>query len=323
MTCYKLMQRFFLITLFILSLCSCSMQNKSNTDDAQDGPLAADDVDIIEEKEPEKPMLHFSTPEEAMAYMDGSDQHDKYAKGILYQMANDSLDYCTRLLNNSYDYFIIVDKGDMHVKLYDRYGVLIHSYLCAAGKGYGNKHGKGDCRTPEGFFKAGSVKNSTDWHYTDENGHRSENPGQYGPRFIRIVTPGFNSTGIHGTDAPWSVGGRRSHGCVRIKNENILQLAKYVQKGMPIIVLPGEKDKEVNWREAHPELFHSADSVKGTEKSAEDSEKTESPKATEPAKDTEPTENTEASKKKEQSKKTESSEKSGSSALHEQAEKKK
>lgn len=249
------------------------MQNKSSADDQQDGPLAAEDMDI-EEKEPEKQRLSFATPEDAMAYMDGSDNRDKYRRGILYRMATDSLDYCTRLLNNDYNYFIIVDKGDMHVKLYDRYGQLIHSYLCAAGKGYGNKHQKGDCRTPEGFFKAGAVKNSTDWHYTDENGKRSENPGQYGPRFIRIVTPGYSSTGIHGTDAPWSVGGRRSHGCVRIKNENILQLAKYVTKGMPIIVLPGEKDKEVNWREAHPELFHKPDSVK-EEKIEEKEEKTE------------------------------------------------
>ena len=105
------------------------------------------------------------------------------------------------------------------------------------------------------------MQNSENWHYTDENGVRSENPGQYGPRFFRIVTPGFNSTGIHGTDAPWSVGGRRSHGCVRIKNENILELVKFVTKGMPVIVLPGKRDKEVNWREAHPELFPQPDST--------------------------------------------------------------
>ena len=149
----------------------------------------------------------------------------------------------------------------MKVKLFDRYGVLRKSYTCACGKGFGNKRSRGDCRTPEGFFRAGKVQNSENWHYTDENGVRSENPGQYGPRFFRIVTPGFNSTGIHGTDAPWSVGGRRSHGCVRIKNENILELVKFVTKGMPVIVLPGKRDKEVNWREAHPELFPQPDST--------------------------------------------------------------
>ena len=140
----------------------------------------------------------------------------------------------------------------MRVKLYDRYGQLKKSYKCACGKNFGNKRQKGDCRTPEGFFLAGSVKNSTNWHYTDENGKRSEKPGQYGPRFFRVVTPKFNSTGIHGTDAPWTVGQRRSHGCIRLTNESILELVEYVTKGMPVIILPSLKDKEVNDRENNP-----------------------------------------------------------------------
>ena len=257
-------QNFFLFTIATLLFLSCSLSNRSNDAATEDGPLAtADELEEIEdEKEPAKPLLHFTTAEDAIAYMDESADSKRYANGILKKMAYDSLDYCNRLLNNEYPYFIIVDKGDMRVKLFDRFGVLQKSYPCACGKGFGNKRKKGDCRTPEGFFKAGSVKNSSDWHYTDENGVRSEKAGQYGPRFVRIVTPGFNSTGIHGTDAPWSVGGRRSHGCVRIKNENILELAKFVTKGMPIIVLPGKKDKEVNWREAHPELFPEPDSTK-------------------------------------------------------------
>lgn len=116
------------------------------------------------------------------------------------------------------------------------------------------------------------MKNSTDWYYTDENGKRSEKPGQYGPRFIRIVTPGYSSTGIHGTDAPWTVGGRRSHGCVRLTNENILELAEFVEKGMPIIVKPGSKDKEVNLKEEHPEEAAENDSLSVADAPRHDSE---------------------------------------------------
>lgn len=234
---------------------SCSLSKKNDGEQQLDDvELAADEADEVEEII-EEPKLHFSTPEDAMRYMDESSNSRAYAEGILYSMANDTLDYCERLLNNQFDYFIIVDKGKMKVELYDKFGRLKKSYRCACGKNYGNKRSKGDCRTPEGFFRAGSVKNSKDWHYTDENGRRSENPGQYGPRFIRILTPGFSSTGIHGTDAPWSIGGRRSHGCVRIKNENILELAKFVAKGMPIIVLPGPKDMEVNEREEYEAMY--------------------------------------------------------------------
>lgn len=242
---------FFLFAVVV----SCSLSKKNDGEQQLDDmELAADESDEVE-KIIEEPKLHFSTPEDAMRYMDESSNSRAYAEGILYSMANDTLDYCERLLNNQFDYFIIVDKGKMKVELYDKFGRLKKSYRCACGKNYGNKRSKGDCRTPEGFFRAGSVKNSEDWHYTDENGRRSEKPGQYGPRFIRILTPGFSSTGIHGTDAPWSIGGRRSHGCVRIKNENILELAKFVAKGMPIIVLPGPKDREVNEREEYEAMY--------------------------------------------------------------------
>lgn len=250
------------IIALVLIMASCTLSpNKasdiSQIDDTQPAPDEIGEVEEIKQK------LHFNSAEDAIRYMNDSKDAQLYSQGILPQMAIDSVEYCQKLLNSEYDYFIIVDKQDMRVKLYDRYGRLKKSYKCACGKNYGNKRKKGDCRTPEGFFQAGSVKNSANWHYTDENGKRSEKPGQYGPRFIRIVTPGYSSTGIHGTDAPWSIGARRSHGCIRIKNENILELANFVTKGMPIIVLPSEKDKEVNEREMNPnwEETHKDDSV--------------------------------------------------------------
>ena len=235
----------------LLALLGCTLGQNKNTDMPQldDTQPAPDEIEEVEEI---KQKLHFSSADDAIRYMNDSKDCQLYAQGILHKMAEDSLDYCQRLLNSEYEYFIIVDKQDMRVKLYDRYGQLKKSYKCACGRNYGNKRQKGDCRTPEGFFQAGSVKNSAHWHYTDENGKRSEKPGQYGPKFFRVVTPKFNSTGIHGTDAPWTVGLRRSHGCIRLTNESILELVGYVTKGMPVIILPSLKDKEVNDRENNP-----------------------------------------------------------------------
>mgnify|MGYP004663857209 FL=1 len=233
-------------------LAACSTAKKEETEQIiNDVEIAEEEAEEVE-KIVEKPRLHFSSAQQAMQYMDESEDHEAYAAGIFYKLATDSLDYCVRLLNNQFDHFIIVDKGKMKVELYDKFGRLKKAYRCACGRNYGNKRKKGDCRTPEGFFRAGSVSHSAHWHYTDENGKRSEKPGQYGPRFVRIITPNYSSMGIHGTDAPWSVGGRRSHGCVRILNENILELVEYVETGMPIIILPGKKDKEANWLDAHP-----------------------------------------------------------------------
>lgn len=195
--------------------------------------------------------LDFSTPEEAIEYMKNSGEWKKYSSGILPKMAEDYLPYATKLLNSPYDAFIIVDKGNMKVRYFDRYGVEQHCYGMACAKNYGTKHKRGDSRTPEGFFSVEGVYNSTDWLFTDDNGHTSPKKGQFGPRFIRLKTPVSSQIGIHGTSAPWSIGSRRTHGCIRLKNDDILQLYKLVSKGMPVIVVPGRKDIAVDKREGY------------------------------------------------------------------------
>ena len=121
----------------------------------------------------------------------------------------------------------------------------------ACAKNYGSKHQKADSRTPEGFFSAQGVYDSTDWLFTDDNGVTSKKRGQFGPRFIRLRTPVTSQIGIHGTCAPWSIGARCSHGCIRITNEQIMELVEYVEVGMPIIVSPGLKDTKVNMAEGY------------------------------------------------------------------------
>lgn len=195
--------------------------------------------------------LRLTSAEDALRYMEKSPHSDDYMRGILPKMTHDELDYAVRLLNNTHDGFIVVDKGRMKVIKYNRYGDEEVSFGMACAKNYGTKHAPNDCRTPEGFFSVRKIHNSTDWHYTDEFGNVSAKTGEYGPRFIRLNTPMTRSIGIHGTCAPWSIGGRRSHGCIRIKNENILRLVEMVDSGMPVIISPGKKDMAVNSREGY------------------------------------------------------------------------
>ncbi len=194
---------------------------------------------------------NFKTTDEALEYMKKSIHADKYSEGILPQMADDCLPYATKLLNSPYQRFIVVDKHRMRVILFDKYGREEKSYRMACAKNYGSKHQKADSRTPEGFFSAQGVYDSTDWLFTDDNGKTSKIKGQFGPRFIRLKTPITSQIGIHGTCAPWSIGARCSHGCIRIKNEQILELIEYVEVGMPIIVSPSLKDTKVNMAEGY------------------------------------------------------------------------
>lgn len=226
------------------------------------GPKAADNTEIIVDTvgldtvaTVAEPVAEFvdsvlttdaTTAAEAIAYMNSSADSAKYAEGILPRMAEDNLDYCNRLLQSRYPYFIVVDKPSMFVVLFDRFGREMRAYKMACSKRYGTKHKRRDNRTPEGFFSAEGIYDSTDWLYTDDDGHTSPVKGQFGPRFIRLKTDVTRQVGIHGTCAPWALGRRASHGCIRIHNDNILELVTFAQPGMPIIVNPSARDNQVN-----------------------------------------------------------------------------
>lgn len=57
-----------------------------------------------------------------------------------------------------------------------------------------------------------------------------------GPVFTRIGDPSLG-LGIHGTNAPSSVPGWRSHGCIRMKSENALKFANLVTLHTPVKVI--------------------------------------------------------------------------------------
>lgn len=244
----------FFVGLFVpLAITGC--HNESNKKEAAE-VIEADINQLAEIKSadtvPAAPAkTKFEDTEEAEEFLQNSEDSDRYTVGIFPRMAKDNPDYLAKLLDNCEDGFIIVDKGRMKVVLYDSYGKEIKEYGMACSRRYGTKHKRGDNRTPEGFFSIEGIYNSTDWLYTDDNGVTSKKKGQFGPRFIRLLIPGTSAIGIHGTCAPWSIGGRSSHGCIRLTNENILDLVDRVKTGMPVIVVPGKKDYATNVSEGH------------------------------------------------------------------------
>lgn len=245
-----------LISIFILAGCSNtnetgqSVQTESYINENDALPLDSSSSEEQQKKDsvakgPQYTNHKFASAEEAIAFMQESPDWDKYREGIFPQAATEDLNYTTKLLNSPYKHFIVVDKSKMKVVLFDRYGRVVHDYGMAGPRNFGTKQKKGDCRTPEGYFSAEGVYDSSDWEYIDDNGKR--HPGKcFGPRFIRIKNPVTTQVGIHGTSSPGSIGKRTSHGCIRVYNENILQLVKYVERGMPILVLPSKNDMAVN-----------------------------------------------------------------------------
>ncbi|MBD5370186.1 MAG: L,D-transpeptidase [Bacteroides sp.] len=186
------------------------------------------------------------TTSEVLALMESLPDADRYRRGILPRMAEEVPEYAGKLLLNDQEGFLIVDKNTMKLYRYDRYGVEQERVGIACSRYYGTKHKRRDNRTPEGFFTIEGIYDSTDWLYTDDDGNTSEVKGQFGPRFMRLRTPVSSQIGIHGTVAPWSIGGRRSHGCIRMTNENIMRISKICKPGWPVIVSPGPRDMKVN-----------------------------------------------------------------------------
>lgn len=116
-------------------------------------------------------------------------------------------------------------------------GRLLKSYNVAVGKNH--------TRTPIGDYKIGAKAYNPTWHIPlsirkGPDGKRLTVPpgpnNPLGPVFVRMGDPKLG-LGIHGTNAPASVPGIRSHGCVRMHNANALEFAKSVKSGADAAVI--------------------------------------------------------------------------------------
>ena len=62
-----------------------------------------------------------------------------------------------------------------------------------------------------------------------------------GPRWVGLSKPGY---GIHGTNAPGSIGKAASHGCIRLRNRDIVQFFTMVNIG-DTVEIHGERDEQI------------------------------------------------------------------------------
>ena len=243
------------IFLAILILCSCERKMSKSALSGADVDTVAiiDTVDTIIidtiEVDTLPPRKYFHDSISALKFVKSEEYRNSYKGSIIPQMIKDYFPYAQKLLNSKYQRFIVVDKYSMRVMLFDRVGRLERAYKMACARNYGTKHEKGDERTPEGFFSVENIYDSTDWLFVDDDGKKSDIKGQFGPRFIRLRIPGTSQIGIHGTCSPRSIGWRCSHGCIRITNEQIMELVELVEPGMPVIVNPGRRDTKTNLEE--------------------------------------------------------------------------
>ncbi len=94
--------------------------------------------------------------------------------------------------------------------------------------------------SPTGTFRIVTrLENPTYYHPGKVVGPGKDNP--LGPRWLGLSQKGF---GIHGTNAPRSIGHAASHGCIRLRNRDIVDLFERVEVG-DVVELHAERDELV------------------------------------------------------------------------------
>ena len=132
---------------------------------------------------------------------------------------------------------VVVSKSDFTLSVISEKGDTLYSCIIAYGKNSGNKTMVGDYKTPEGSFKVKMIYDATSWKHNFGDG-KGTISGAYGPYFIRLDVPGFESIGIHGTCFPESMGTMSTEGCIRCTNEDISKFVKYISIGSEVEILP-------------------------------------------------------------------------------------
>jgi len=124
---------------------------------------------------------------------------------------------------------IVIDKSENRLRLYDGASLL---------KTYPVATGKSTTITPEGRFSIVFKTVDPGWTNPDTGeffpGGSRRNP--LGRRWLGLSIGGGRKYGIHGTNAPWSIGQSITHGCVRMQEADVEELYRQVPLGTVVTI---------------------------------------------------------------------------------------
>lgn len=125
---------------------------------------------------------------------------------------------------------VVIKLSDRRVYIYQNKSLKV-SYPIAIGKA--------GWETPTGNYKVMNKEPSPVWEHPWTGELILEGPkNPLGARWIGFWTDGVNSIGFHGTPAEELVGQAVSHGCVRMRNKDVIALYEQVKLGTPVTVKP-------------------------------------------------------------------------------------
>lgn len=116
---------------------------------------------------------------------------------------------------------IVADQGIYSIEVYPQYHQLIVRAQGQKFKTYRIAVGNPSTPTPVGEYQV--VYKGKDWGPS------------FGPRWLGLDVP-WGSYGIHGTNRPNSIGQHLSHGCIRMRNNDVLELFKIIPVGTKVTI---------------------------------------------------------------------------------------
>jgi hypothetical protein len=137
-----------------------------------------------------------------------------------------------RELRRKYGTVLTVDRSGLKLRLFKRLKWR---------KTYGIAIGAAGFDTPSGQFSIQSKQVNPAWHVPDSDwagGLRGQTiPGGAPNNPLKARWLGVNgSVGIHGTAEEWSIGSRASHGCIRMRVRDVVDLYPRVPMGTPVLI---------------------------------------------------------------------------------------
>ena len=131
----------------------------------------------------------------------------------------------------AFEKVLLVHIGENKLYYYED-GKIVHEWPVATGQP--------EFPTPTGIFAVSEKRYMPTWINPDPTGWgagmpESIPPGPSNPLGMRAINWGGTLIRFHGTTATYSLGYNASHGCVRMSNEDVIQLYDLVDVGTPIV----------------------------------------------------------------------------------------
>jgi lipoprotein-anchoring transpeptidase ErfK/SrfK len=138
-----------------------------------------------------------------------------------------------KVTTDAYDEVLLVRSGENKLYLYQN-GKITHTYTVATGMP--------EYPTPTGLYEVTEKRYMPTWVNPAPDGWGAGMPamippGPGNPLGLRAINWSASGIRFHGTTATYSLGHNASHGCVRLSNEDVIQLYDMVEVGTPIVSL--------------------------------------------------------------------------------------